>query len=95
MTDTHDDASTPRFGEGLGLLPCPFCGNGAYVAQDQASDYESHWTWFVECTGCGAMISSMNTKVQAVNAWNLRAPNAKLSRALGAMNKTADGRASA
>jgi len=36
------------------------------------------------------MISS-NTKEQVVNAWNLRAPNAELSRAYSALNETADG----
>jgi Lar family restriction alleviation protein len=76
------------------LLPCPFCGNCADIAQDQSSDYQSHWTWFVECTGCGAMISIMETKQQAVNAWNLRPFNAKLSRAGSAQNETTDGKAS-
>lgn len=50
----------------LGLLPCPFCGNNAYISQDQSSDYESHWTWHVDCTGCGASIDYMTTKQQAI-----------------------------
>jgi len=52
------------------LLPCPFCGSQAYVSEDQSSDYDIHWTWHVDCTGCGATIDFKSTKEQAVNAWN-------------------------
>jgi len=54
------------------LLPCPFCGSQAYVSEDQSSDYDVHWTWHVDCTGCGATIDFKSTKEQAVNAWNSR-----------------------
>ena len=62
------------------LLPCPFCGNAAYVAQEKSSDYDQHWHWYAECTGCGAEIMPYVDKATAIKKWNSRVHNAKLTR---------------
>ena len=57
------------------LKPCPFCGKPATLFHDTSSDYETHWSYSVECTddeNCNASISYIQTDEEAANRWNTR-----------------------
>lgn len=55
------------------LLPCPFCGSANIVlGHDTSSDYERHWSWYVECRDCGVGLEFQPTKEATILKWNVR-----------------------
>lgn len=71
MTDT-------TAGEGVTLLPCPFCGGGAWL-----NDYEAKHSDLPprsrapQCRSCGASPGYLPTAKKAIKAWNTRATPAQ------------------
>ena len=50
------------------LLPCPFCGNAAYVMKNP---FTGHYS--VRCKACGAEITGViPSSTKAIEKWNLR-----------------------
>lgn len=63
------------------LLPCPFCGAPAeweYTPWDEESRTGDDGSGWVECTGCHVQMTC-GYRDEAVERWNKRAPNAKVS----------------
>lgn len=61
------------------LKPCPFCGSKAFATYktDEDDDIRRH---SVHCIArCGAQIGGRYSEQSAVNAWNRRAPDARLA----------------
>lgn len=54
---------------GITLLPCPFCGGGAYVSELRDG------MWRAICKSCNASGNNYMTEAEAVNAWNTRTAN--------------------
>lgn len=52
------------------LLPCPFCGGEAALADSCRMKFQMN---YVRCGNCGAS-GSVDTQVEAIAAWNTRAP---------------------
>lgn len=53
------------------LLPCPFCGNIAYVS---ASRKLNAWGYYVACVRCAAKTDYYVTEEASIKAWNTRKP---------------------
>jgi Lar family restriction alleviation protein len=53
------------------LLPCPFCGGPAKLYYDDSGDYERHWSWLIECSGCECDMTRRK-KEDVIAAWNKR-----------------------
>jgi Lar family restriction alleviation protein len=51
------------------LMPCPFCGDKAYLVEADALS-----VWYVHCECCGARHEA-TTKQRAIVAWNNRRAN--------------------
>ncbi|GHC72997.1 hypothetical protein GCM10007320_09270 [Pseudorhodoferax aquiterrae] len=58
------------------LLPRPFCGDTADVAED--SD-RFGWAWQVFCLKCDASTGYCQDETAAIATWNVRAPVPTLS----------------
>lgn len=56
-------------GERAALLSCPFCKN-------EATDYYRPSGWYISCTRCNASTCITDTREQAAEYWNRRAPAA-------------------
>lgn len=71
--------------DGLGLLPCPFCGSDAAL-KHYGDGSPDGWTYRVYCTGrragktaqCAVEPSTLSYgyRDDAVSGWNTRKPNA-------------------
>ena len=59
------------------LLPCPFCGNAAYISFDPECEPDSmgrKWAYTVVCGTCCATSGLCFSADMARLAWNTRAP---------------------
>lgn len=55
------------------LLPCPFCGDDAWLNSD-GGIFEGEIGHRIECEGrCHAMTCYWHTRQEAIDAWNRRA----------------------
>ena len=52
------------------LLPCPFCGSKNVCCGDAGCNN----FWYVQCDDCFATFPHFDTKQEALDAWNTRAP---------------------
>lgn len=73
------DSLTDKATNTEALLPCPFCGKKAYVAENSTSHaiYPSLTEWWVAgCEKCGIHFRGGSQKDLAISFWNTRQPPA-------------------
>jgi hypothetical protein len=57
------------------LKRCPYCREEAELYEVMVSEYCSCWSvWCKNFGDCGAQVSMLMSKQQAIDAWNTRAP---------------------
>lgn len=88
---SKDDAvAQSGLNEGLGLLPCPFCGGGKTEFREQAiwrgqgygvpySVSVMHWCEKIEGQPSRGIERIGRDKASAIAMWNMRAPNVELT----------------
>lgn len=55
------------------LAPCPFCGDGARVHEEEATDLDTAcFTVFCKRLGCGSRVGFHDERADAIAAWNRR-----------------------
>mgnify|MGYP002626940738 CR=1 FL=1 len=66
------------------LKPCPFCGRTEFLHIDRYQS-DGEWWAYVECTECMTTGPVGKSKLQAVDAWNMRPIAVKIT-----MRRTSD-----
>jgi Lar family restriction alleviation protein len=61
--------------EEVELKPCPFCGGEGWIVVDAANTYQPP-LWRPQCKACGGGLGGLDSKAEAIAAWNTRAPSA-------------------
>lgn len=79
---TPTECSKPFAQASGSVLPCPFCGcrhKSGMVGWDHATRMTGVRRYYYRCFSCGTLGPEAGSQAEALNAWNLRAPNTELS----------------